>query len=228
MAEERAPGRTSGNDFENTGGGIGVRAGLRRETSRRLLRFARHAHEPERKPEKTDGAEKRKVGTPAETLHQNAAEKKAESGAGTDAGVDEGVREAAMTFGKMADDDVCEAGIGDGFSDAEKKPAEEKKREAAGEAGEKRCSGPEREADSENFCGGKFVSEPAGENQEGSVRPEKSGEQDAELRSGKGKFALDCGDGDGESAAVDVGDEEREEEEGEDGPEGGGEFFGCR
>src|SRR5204863_226654 len=46
-----------------------------------------------------------------------------ESETGADAGVDEGIDEAAMTRGKMLDDDSREAGIGGGFSDAEKKTA---------------------------------------------------------------------------------------------------------
>ena len=41
-----------------------------------------------------------------------------------------------------------------------------------------------------------------------------------------GKFVLESWGGDGESAAVDVGDEEGEEEKNENSPESGREFFG--
>src|SRR5215471_16315391 len=72
------------------------------------------------------------------------------------------------------------------------------------------------------------VGEPAGKNEEGSVRPEKNGKQNAELFWRDGEFVFERGSGDGEGAAVDVRDEERKEEKDEDGPKIGREFFGMR
>jgi len=109
------------------------------------------------------------------------------------------------------DDDSGEAGIGGGFSDAEKKTAEEERGESAREASEKSGCGPDGESDGENFCGGETVGEPTGKNEEGRVGPEKGGEKDAELGGRDGKFAFERGGSDGEGAAVDVRDEEEEE-----------------
>ncbi len=195
---------------------------------KRIARGARHAREPERNPEKTSGAERDEIRAPAVTLHEHATEKQAESGTGTDAGVDEGIDEATMPRGEMLDNDSGEAGIGGGFSDAEKKTAKEERGESAREASEKSGRGPDGESDGENFCGGKTIGEPAGENQEGRVSPEKGGEKNAELRRGNGEFAFESWRGDGKSAAVDVGDGEGKEEKDQDGPESGGEFFGWR
>ena len=128
----------------------------------------------------------------------------------------------------MLDNDSGKAGIGGGFSDAEKKTAQKKRGESTREASEKSGRGPDGESDGENFCGGKTIGEPAGENQKERVSPEERGEKDAELRRGNGEFAFERGDSDGESAAVDVGDEEGEEEKDQDGPESGREFFGWR
>src|SRR5882762_8425465 len=159
-------------------------------------------------------------------LHERPTEKQTECGAGTDASVDEGIDEAAMAQWKMAHDDAGKTRIGGRFSNAKKKAAEEERGESARKTGEKSRRGPHGETEGENFSGGKAIGEPAGGNEEGSVGPEKSGEKNAELRRRDGKFAFERRSGDGESATVDVGDEEREEEKDEDGPEGGREFFG--
>ena len=48
------------------------------------------------------------------------------------------------------------------------------------------------------------------------------------MRRGDGEFALECGRGNGERTAVDVGDEEGEEEKDEHDPECGRKLFGWR
>ena len=192
------------------------------------LRSPRHAREPERNPQKTESAEREEIRPPAVILHERASEQQTEGGAGANSSIDEGIDEAAMTSGKMLDDDSGEARVGGGFSHAEKKAAEEERSESAREAGEKSGRGPDGETDSENLCRGKAIGEPAGKNEEGSVGPEKSGEKNAELRRRDGEFALERGGSNGKRAAVDVRDEEREKEKDEDGPESEREFFGWK
>lgn len=192
----------------------------------RIARGTRHASEPERNPEKTGGTERDEIRAPAVMFDERAAEEQAESGTGADAGVDEGIDEAAMAGGEMLDDDSSEARIGSGFSDAEKKAAQEECGESAREAGEKSGRGPDGESDGEDFFRGKTVGEPTGKNEERSIGPEKRGEENAELERRDGKFALESWRGDGERAAVDVGDEQGEKEKDENGPERGREFFG--
>ena len=80
----------------------------------------------------------------------------------------------------------------------------------------------------QRFALGVTIGEPAGKNEERSVGPEKRGEKDPELRRGDRKFALECGRGDGERTAVDVGDEEGEEKKEENSPESERKFFGWR
>ncbi len=133
-----------------------------------------------------------------------------------------------MTLRKIADDEVGEAGISDGFSDAKKKAAEKERGETARVSGEKCGRGPDGESETENFCGGETVGEPPGKNQEGSVGEEEGREKNAEASRRNGKFVLKSGCGDGEGAAVNVRDEEREEEKGEDCPESGRKLFRCR
>jgi hypothetical protein len=127
----------------------------------------------------------------------------------------------------MAHDDAGETRVGGGLSDAKKKTAHEERGESAGEAGEKSGRGPNRETDGEDFFRWKTIGEPAGKNQEGRVRPEKSGEKNTELRRRNGKFAFESWSGNGERAAVNVGDEEGEKKENENGPKDGREFSGC-
>jgi len=213
-----------GEDVCDAGNGLG----LVLRCGKRIAGRARHAREPERNPEKTSGAERDEIRAPAVALHERSAEEQAERGTGADAGVDEGIDEAAMAGGKILDDDSGEAGIGGGFSDAEKKTAEEERGESAREASEKSGRGPDGESDGENFCGGKTIGEPTGKNEERRVCPKKGGEKDAELRRGNREFAFERGGSNGERAAVDVGDEERKEEKNEDGPESGRELFGWR
>jgi len=133
-----------------------------------------------------------------------------------------------MPRGEMLDDDSGEAGISGGFSDAEKKTAQEERGESTRETREKSGRGPDGESAGQNFCGGKTIGKPTGKNEEGRVRPEKGGKKDAELRRGNGEFAFEGRGSDGERAAVDIGDEEGEEEEDQDGPESGRELFGWR
>jgi hypothetical protein len=68
------------------------------------------------------------------------------------------------------------------------------------------------------------VNEPAGDDLERGVGVEKSGEQDAELRGGKGEIVFYQGCGYRKSAAVDVVDEYGEAEEGGDARELGADF----
>ena len=126
------------------------------------------------------------------------------------------------------DDDSSEAGIGGGFSDAEKKTAEKERGESTREASDKSGRGPDGESYGENFTRRKTIGEPTGKNEKRRVGPEKGGEKDAELGWGNGEFAFEGGRGDGERASVDVGDEEGEEEKDENGPESERKFFGWR
>ena len=195
---------------------------------KRIARGTRHAREPERNPEKTESAEREEIRAPAVTLHQRAAQKQTKCGAGTDSGVNEGIDEAAMPHRKMAHDDTGKTRVGGGFSDAKKEPAEEERSESAGKTREKSGSRPDGETDGEDFSRRETIGEPAGKNEEGSVRPEKSREKKAELGRRDGKLVFESWRGDGESAAVNVGNEEGEKEKDEDGPESGREFFGWR
>ena len=223
MAEKGSPGGTVSENVRDARHGPGFVFVCCME---RIARGTRHAGKPERNPEKARGTERDEVRAPAVTLHERAAKEQAESGTGADAGVDEGIDEAAVAQRKMAHDDSGEAWIGGGFSDAEKKAAQEECRESTRETGEKSGSGPDGESDGEDFSRGKTVGKPTGENQERSVGPEKCGEENAELGRSDGKFALESWGGDGKRAAVDIGDEEGEEEKDENGPENGREFFG--
>ena len=133
-----------------------------------------------------------------------------------------------MARWKIAHDDVGEAGISRGFSCAEKKTTEKKRGESSREASEESGRGPDGETDGENVARVETVGEPTGKKEEGSVGPEKGGEKKSEARWRDGEFAFERGRGDGECAAVNVGNENGEKEKRENGAESRRKFFGLR
>ena len=133
-----------------------------------------------------------------------------------------------MAHGKVAHDDVREAGIGRGFSGAEKETAEKERGESARETGEESGRGPDGETDGENVAGVEAVGEPAGKKKEGSIGPEKGGKKKSKARGRDGEFMLQSGSSDREGAAVNVGDKDREKEERENDAESRRKFFGLR
>src|ERR1700730_3115235 len=156
--------------------------------------------------------------------YEQAAEERAEGGATGVSGSDGGVGAAAIQFREMLRDDLAVGRIGDGFSDAEKQAHQYQEQETVREAGADGGGGPEENSQRDQPIYVEAVNEPAGDDLERGVGVEKSGEQDAELRGGKGEIVFYQGCGYRKSAAVDVVDEYGEAEECGDARELGADF----
>ena len=86
---------------------------------------------------------------------------------------------------------------------------------------------PEEKASGEDEVDVEAIDQPAGDELEAAVGPEKSGEEHAELDGRDAELVLEHGGGDGEIAAVEVIEEGGEGEKNDDEPERDGETVGA-